>query len=62
MIGGRMNLLAIIIIVLALAAAGAVIYAAWELSSDKPTQRKTGAGQVSNPDDISEKPDNRPEH
>jgi hypothetical protein len=31
-----MNLLAIIIIVLALAAAGAIIYAAWELSSDQP--------------------------
>ena len=35
MIDGRMNLLAIIIIVLALAAAGAIIYVAWELSSDK---------------------------
>jgi Flp pilus assembly protein CpaB len=30
-----MNLLAVIIIVLALAAAGAIIYVAWELSSDK---------------------------
>jgi len=35
MMEGTMNLLAIIIIVLALAAAGAIIYAAWELSSDK---------------------------
>jgi flagellar basal body-associated protein FliL len=35
MIGSTMNLLAIIIIVLALAAAGAIIYAAWELSSDQ---------------------------
>jgi flagellar basal body-associated protein FliL len=35
MIGSNMNLLAIIIIVLAVAAAGAIIYAAWELSSDK---------------------------
>jgi flagellar basal body-associated protein FliL len=35
MIGSVMNLLAIIIIVLAVAAAGAVIYVAWELSSDK---------------------------
>jgi hypothetical protein len=35
MIGSTMNLLAIIIIILAMAAAGAIIYAAWELSSDK---------------------------
>lgn len=35
MIGGTMNLLAIIIIILAMAAAGAIIYAAWELSSEK---------------------------
>lgn len=35
MIGSVMNLLSIIIIVLAVAAAGAIIYAAWELSSDK---------------------------
>jgi len=35
MIDRTMNLLAIIIIVLALAAAGAIIYAAWELSSDR---------------------------
>jgi flagellar basal body-associated protein FliL len=40
MIGSTMNLLAIIIIVLALAAAGAIIYAAWELSSDKPSAGK----------------------
>lgn len=41
-----MNLLAIIIIVLAIAAAGAIIYAAWELSSDKPaagTQKSRGS-------------------
>jgi hypothetical protein len=31
-----MNLLSIIIIFLAIAAAGGIIYAAWELSSDKP--------------------------
>ena len=35
-----MNLLAIIIIILAIAAAGAIIYAAWELSSDKPPAGK----------------------
>jgi flagellar basal body-associated protein FliL len=35
MIDSSMNLLAIIIIVLALAAASGIIYAAWELSSDK---------------------------
>jgi hypothetical protein len=34
-----MNLLAIIIITLALAAAGAIIYAAWELSSDQPAAK-----------------------
>ena len=53
MIGGRMNLLAIIIIVLALAAAGAVIYAAWELSSDKPRGKKE-AEKVSNPENHTE--------
>ncbi|HLU07674.1 MAG TPA: hypothetical protein VKZ91_14040 [Woeseiaceae bacterium] len=31
-----MNLLSIIIIFLAIAAAGGIIYAAWELSSDTP--------------------------
>jgi flagellar basal body-associated protein FliL len=35
MIDSTVNLLAIIIIVLALAAAAGIIYAAWELSSDK---------------------------
>jgi hypothetical protein len=35
MIDSTMNLLAVIIIVLALAAAAGIIYAAWELSSDK---------------------------
>jgi hypothetical protein len=34
--GITMNLLSIIIILLAIAAAGGIIYAAWELSSDKP--------------------------
>ncbi|HWM28179.1 MAG TPA: hypothetical protein VNQ14_06960 [Woeseiaceae bacterium] len=53
MIDGRMNLLAIIIIALALAAAGAVIYAAWELSSDKPARKKTGTEQGDRRDDIS---------
>jgi flagellar basal body-associated protein FliL len=42
MIGSSVNLLAIIIILIALAAAGAVIYIAWELSSDKPPVRKDG--------------------
>jgi flagellar basal body-associated protein FliL len=53
MIGSIMNLLAIIIIFIALAAAGAVIYAAWELSSDKPAVRKRAAGDaaVSREDD-----------
>jgi flagellar basal body-associated protein FliL len=53
MIEGRMNLLAIIIIALALAAAGAVIYAAWELSSDKPSRKKTGTEQVDRRDEVS---------
>jgi hypothetical protein len=35
-----MNLLSIIIIFLAIAAAGGIIYAAWELSSDKPRPGK----------------------
>lgn len=52
MIDGRMNLLAIIIIGLALAAAGAVIYAAWELSSDKPARKETGTGEGDRQDDI----------
>jgi flagellar basal body-associated protein FliL len=50
MIGGTMNLLAIIIIVLALATAAAIIYAAWELSSDKwtdkPGRRSTVEGET----------------
>jgi len=46
MIGNRVNLLAIIIILIALAAAGAVIYVAWELSSDKPPVSKDGAGDT----------------
>jgi flagellar basal body-associated protein FliL len=36
---GAMNLLAVIIVILALAAAGGIIYAAWELSSDKPGEK-----------------------
>jgi len=52
MIAGRMNLLAIIIIFLALATAGAVLYAAWELSSDKPADRsRSRAGEADAPDD-----------
>jgi flagellar basal body-associated protein FliL len=43
---GKMNLLAIIIIVLAIAAAGAIIYAAWELSSDKPATRNRDSAAV----------------
>jgi flagellar basal body-associated protein FliL len=42
------NLLAIIIILLAIAAAGGIIYAAWELSSDKPRgarPKETGADE-----------------
>jgi Flp pilus assembly protein CpaB len=34
-----MNLLAIIVIFLAIATAGAIAYVAWELSSDKPRVR-----------------------
>jgi flagellar basal body-associated protein FliL len=45
-----MNLLAIIIIFLALATAGAVIYAAWELSSDKPARRTGHSAEVEDPD------------
>ena len=52
MIAGRMNLLAIIIIFLALATAGAVLYAAWELSSDKPADRgRSRAEEADDPDD-----------
>jgi flagellar basal body-associated protein FliL len=49
MIGSTMNLLAIIIIVLALAAAGAIIYAAWELSSDKKSAVDTAARLTNRP-------------
>ena len=38
-----MNLLSLIIIFLAIAAAGGIIYAAWELSSDKPRPGKAGS-------------------
>lgn len=38
--GGIMNLLAIIVIFLAIAAAGAIAYIAWEISSDKPRLKK----------------------
>ena len=34
-----MNLLAIIVVFLAIATAGAIAYVAWELSSDKPRIR-----------------------
>ena len=45
-----MNLLAIIIILLAVAAAGAVIYAAWELSSDKEAVPRSGPAGSVDPD------------
>ena len=41
-----MNLLSIIIIILAIAAAGGIIYAAWELSSDKPRPGKAGSNDI----------------
>ena len=43
-----MNLLSLIIIFLAIAAAGGIIYAAWELSSDKPRQGKAGSNDTGN--------------
>lgn len=42
-----MNLLAIIVIFLAVATAGAIAYIAWELSSDKPKIEKTVPGASS---------------
>ncbi|MEX2494588.1 MAG: hypothetical protein WD448_00785 [Woeseia sp.] len=48
MIDGSVNLLALIIIFLALAAAGAVIYVAWELSSDKPPPEQRKSGDIRN--------------
>lgn len=54
MIGSTMNLLAIIIIVLALAAAGAIIYAAWELSSDKASAGKPDDRSAARTDDANE--------
>ena len=41
-----MNLLSLIIVFLAIAAAGGIIYAAWELSSDKPRQGKAGSNDI----------------
>jgi len=41
-----MNLLSLIIIFLAIAAAGGIIYAAWELSSDKPRRGKSGSNDI----------------
>jgi flagellar basal body-associated protein FliL len=52
MIGSTMNLLAIIIIVLAVAAAGGIIYAAWELSSDKPAARTGQSGKTETPENT----------
>jgi len=61
MIGSTMNLLAIIIIVLALAAAGGIIYAAWELSSDKPAARTGKTGQSGIPENpASDRAEGRP--
>lgn len=49
-----MNLLAIIVIFLAIATAGAIAYIAWELSSDKHGLEKTetgAAGESEHPQD-----------
>ncbi len=47
-----MNLLAIIVIFLALATAGAIAYIAWELSSDKHSeQRQRAGGDLEKPPD-----------
>ncbi|MGH8193399.1 MAG: hypothetical protein ACREQ8_03220 [Woeseiaceae bacterium] len=49
---GLMNLLAIIVIFLALATAGAIAYIAWELSSDKHSeQRQRAGGDLEKPPD-----------
>lgn len=45
-----MNLLAIIVIFLALATAGAIAYIAWELSSDKHGEQRAG-GDLEKPPD-----------
>ena len=44
-----MNLLSIIIIILAIAAAGGIIYVAWELSSDEPRPRKGDSNDIAGP-------------
>lgn len=43
-----MNLLSIIIVILAIAAAGGIIYAAWELSSEEPRPGTANGNRTGN--------------
>jgi flagellar basal body-associated protein FliL len=49
-----MNLLMLILILLALIAAGAVFYVAWELSSEEPSGTATQQGEKQEPGDAKE--------
>lgn len=44
-----MNLLAIIVILLAIATAGAIVYIAWEMSSDEPDVEEAEADAPKKP-------------